>query len=202
MYKREIEGRTELASESQIEGCLQCYYDHPDMNLVKGQWQSTPSAELIAAEGWEKFTPPTPEPTPQTEPSFESKVQALNKMLEGKVYALDDESALEVISLFPAWADNIGKQAEKDWRTYYDEKLYKCLQPHIIQADWAPDKTPALWVEVSVEEWPEIPEHIPSTAPWNTGDKGTWKGQHYICKMDGCVWNPDEYGVAWELVNE
>lgn len=56
---------------------------------------------------------------------------------------------------------------------------------------------PALWKEVSIDEWPEIPENIPSTAPWMKGDKGTWKGEHYICDMDNCVWNPDVLPSAW-----
>lgn len=112
-----------------------------------------------------------------------------------------DEDALQSIDLFPRW--KAGKDAAKDVRwSDYDENgelsLYRCIQPHRTQDDWHPKDTPAMWDKVSLDEWPEIPEHIPSTNPWNTGDKGTWKGEHYICRIDGCVWNPDEYPQAWD----
>ena len=32
------------------------------------------------------------------------------------------------------------------------------------------------------------------------GDKITYNGKKYVCKMNGCVWNPDEYPSGWEEV--
>jgi hypothetical protein len=37
---------------------------------------------------------------------------------------------------------------------------------------------------------------------YKTGDKITYNGKKYICKMDNCVWSPDTYPAAWEEVTE
>ena len=51
----------------------------------------------------------------------------------------------------------------------------------------------------------EYPEYVaPSGAhdAYNTGDKITYNGKKYVCKMDGCVWNPDTYPAGWKEVVE
>lgn len=120
---------------------------------------------------------------------------AYRKSIEQAAALQSDEKALENIYLYPQWKEGI--DAEKDERYRYGDKLYKCNQPHTTQADWTPDVSPALWVVVSLDEWPEIPENIPAENPFMQGDKGTWKGEHYICQIDHCVWNPDQYPAAW-----
>ena len=52
------------------------------------------------------------------------------------------------------------------------------------------------------DEWPEYVQPTGAHDAYNTGDKVTYNGQHYICKMDGCVWPPDAYPAAWELQEE
>ena len=52
------------------------------------------------------------------------------------------------------------------------------------------------------EEWPEYVQPAGAHDAYNTGDKITYNGQHYICKMDGCGWNPDDYPAGWELATE
>lgn len=108
-----------------------------------------------------------------------------------------DELALQSVELFPKWEAGISITAGDKYQ--YNGVLYRVVQSHTTQDDWTPDITPALWTVVSLEEWPEIPESIPAEAPWMKGDRGTWKGQHYICQMDNCVWNPDQYPQAWSL---
>lgn len=130
---------------------------------------------------------------------------AYRRKIESAAAQQTDEQALESIELFPKWTDKLKEAREKGkgvglgLRVQDEGKLWKCIQPHVPQAGWNPSLTPALWKEVSLDEWPEIPENIPSTAPWMAGDKGTWKGQHYICNMNNCVWNPDVLPSAWDL---
>lgn len=52
------------------------------------------------------------------------------------------------------------------------------------------------------EEWPEYVQPTGAHDAYSTGDKVTWNGKHYICRMDGYVWDPDTYPDAWELVEE
>lgn len=37
---------------------------------------------------------------------------------------------------------------------------------------------------------------------YHVGDKITYNGKKYICKLDNCVWSPVEYPSAWEEVVE
>lgn len=52
------------------------------------------------------------------------------------------------------------------------------------------------------EEWPEYVQPTGAHDAYNTGDKITYNGQHYICKMDGCGWSPAAYPAGWELATE
>ena len=174
----------------------------------EGVWISNPSQEQIEEAGWQVYTPPIVPPQPELEPDYDQLIQAVKKMLSSSTEELSDEDALNVAALFPTWISKLPEdplnpkpsdRLPAGERLWYDGKLYKVTQAHVPQRDWTPDATPALYTEVSIEEWPEIPENIPSTAPWMKGDKGTWKGQHYICAQNNCTWNPDQYPAAWEL---
>ena len=52
------------------------------------------------------------------------------------------------------------------------------------------------------EEYPEYKQPQGAHDAYNTGDKITYSGKKYICKLDGCVWAPDVYPQAWEEVTE
>ena len=119
------------------------------------------------------------------------------RKIEAAAETQTDEAALESIDLFPHWKAGISVAVGE--RYQYNGKLYRVVQAHTTQADWTPDVVPALFTEVSVEAWPEIPENITAENPFMKGDKGTWKGQHYICQIDYCVWNPDQYPPAWSI---
>ena len=57
--------------------------------------------------------------------------------------------------------------------------------------------------EIPVAE--EYPEYVQPTGAHNAykiGDKITFNGKKYVCKLDNCVWSPQEYPVAWEEVIE
>ena len=48
------------------------------------------------------------------------------------------------------------------------------------------------------EEWPAYVQPTGAHDAYKTGDKITFDGTHYICKMDGCVWSPADYPAGWE----
>lgn len=172
------------------------------IQMPDGSWVSNPSDEQIESAGWEPWTPPVepePEPQPMTEPDMYEVIEAVKRILSTETTTLSDEEALNVAALFPTWASKEGEQVQVNERLWYDGKLYKVVQPHTIQEDWKPDLLPALYTEVSIEEWPPIPEVITAENAYMSGDRGTWKGQHYICNLDNCVWNPDQLPSAWEI---
>lgn len=52
------------------------------------------------------------------------------------------------------------------------------------------------------EEYPEYVQPTGAHDAYNIGDKITYNGKKYVCKMDGCVWTPDAYPAGWEEVVE
>ena len=72
---------------------------------------------------------------------------AMRAVIEESVASLDDETAATAPSLFKVWAP--GEAVVPGDRRYYPPTglLYKVRegQGHVTQADWTPDKTPALW---------------------------------------------------------
>ena len=76
-----------------------------------------------------------------------AKAKQLRQLIEQLAVTLDDETALTGVELFPMWT--IGRAYAVDDRVQHGGTLYKCVQAHTSQADWTPDKTPALWAVVS-----------------------------------------------------
>ena len=110
---------------------------------------------------------------------------------------LTDEQAISTPKFFPLWSIKpyiIGE------RVRHDDFLYRCLQAHTAQSDWAPDVAVSLWTKISdpAIEWPEWvqPE---STNPYNTGDKVTFEGKRYISKINANTWSPSAYPAGWEV---
>lgn len=56
--------------------------------------------------------------------------------------------------------------------------------------------------EEPADEWPEFKQPTGAHDAYYTGDKITYNGKHYICKMDGCVWPPDVYPAGWQEVTD
>ena len=56
--------------------------------------------------------------------------------------------------------------------------------------------------EPETEEYPQYVQPQGAHDAYNTGDKITYNGKKYVCKMNGCVWSPDVYPAGWELVEE
>ena len=122
------------------------------------------------------------------------KAKQLRQLIERIAVTLDDETALTGVELFPMWA--IGRSYAAGDRVQYGGALYKCVQAHTSQADWTPDTTPALWVVVSIDEYPEWVQPTGAHDAYNTGDKVSYNGKHYICTADANVYAPGVYG--WE----
>lgn len=114
--------------------------------------------------------------------------------------ALTDEIALAAAAIYPMWATD--KNYTIGDRIQHNSILYKCVQAHTSQADWTPDVTPALWVRVSIEEWPEFVKPTGAHDAYAKGDKITFEGKHYISLIDANVYSPVEYPAGWEEVTD
>ena len=124
-----------------------------------------------------------------------AKAKQLRQLIEQLAVTLADETALTGVELFPMWA--IGRAYAAGDRVQHGGILYKCVQAHTSQADWTPDATQALWVVVSIEEFPEWVQPTGAHDAYNIGDKVTYNGHHYVCTSNANVYAPDVYG--WQL---
>ena len=124
-----------------------------------------------------------------------AKAKQLRQLIEQLAVTLDDETALTGVELFPMWA--IGRAYATGDRVQHGGTLYKCVQAHTSQADWTPDATPALWVVVSIDEYPEWVQPTGAHDAYNTGDKVSYNGKRYVCTIDANTYAPDVYG--WEV---
>lgn len=141
-----------------------------------------------------------------------NKIQAaeqLRRALQIFAASLTDEEAMEVATVYPAWADN--KAYKVDDLVAFgengvgDPQLYRCVQAHTSQADWTPDKTPALWSAVGL-----APDQIPVWSQptgahdaYDTGDRVHYPEADspvYESLIDGNIWSPEAYSAGWEMV--
>ncbi len=109
---------------------------------------------------------------------------------------IDDVTAAEHAIQFARWAYpveyKVGQIRE------HEGKLYRCLSDHTSQEDWAPGAAVSLWVSISdpAEEWPEWSQPVGAHDAYQTGDKVTHGGKHWISTADNNVWQPGVYGWA------
>lgn len=125
------------------------------------------------------------------------KAKQLRALIESLAITLDDTTALTGIELFPAWATDTAYTVGD--RVQYNGVLYKCVQAHTSQDDWMPDATPALWVIVSVEEWPEWIQPTGAHDAYDKDAKVSHNGKHWKSTMDANVYEPGVYG--WEEIS-
>ena len=59
---------------------------------------------------------------------------------------------------------------------------------------WTPDVTPALWKEVSVDEFPEWVQPTGVQDAYKLGDKVSHNNLHWISDVDNNVWEPSVFG--------
>ena len=124
--------------------------------------------------------------------SYYENALKMRPYIEKAAASLSDKEALEVPTLFPAWAD--GTSYSIDERIEYGGTLYRCVQAHTSQADWTPPATPALWVMVSLEEWPDWVQPTGAHDAYNVGAKVTYADKHWISTVDSNIWKPGDYG--------
>lgn len=113
----------------------------------------------------------------------------LRPIIEQAAVSLSDAAAATVPELITAWAYPV-KYSEGDRRSY-GGKVYKCRQAHTSQADWTPDKTPALWAVIDAEHAGTQDDPIPASR----GMEYEY-GKYYLDGEDGKVYLCERTGEA------
>lgn len=108
--------------------------------------------------------------------------------------AIDEVTATEHVEVFSPWAEGTAYTAGN--LRSYDGILYKCVQAHTSQPDWTPDRAVSLWAKAGdpAEEYPEWSQPVGAHDAYQSGDKVTYNGRHYVSSVDNNIWRPDVYG--------
>lgn len=123
------------------------------------------------------------------EPVTYARAVELRPIIEQAAVSLSDGEAASVPELITAWAYPVD-YAESDRRSY-GSKVYKCRQAHTSQADWTPDKTPALWAVIDAEHAGTQADPIPAAR----GMEYEY-GKYYLDSEDGKTYKCERTGEA------
>lgn len=122
-----------------------------------------------------------------------TEARKMRAEIEERAKELPDSTAFEVPYMFPQWKI---KDYQTGDRVQYNGLLYKCLQSHTAQADWAPDVAVSLWVRIDDPsiEWPEWRQPVGAQDAYAKGAKVSHNDKHWISDVDSNVWEPGVYG--------
>lgn len=117
---------------------------------------------------------------------------------------LDEDTVLQIATIFDAWNPNGFAYAIGDYCTYGenevgDPQLYLCLQAHTSQADWTPDAASGLFKAVGITEegYPEWVQPVGASDAYMKDDIVSYEGVLYISIIDNNVWSPVAYPAGW-----
>lgn len=136
------------------------------------------------------------------------QAEAIREAMDVAGAILTDEMALECVRLYRPW--EVGKDYKKgDFFTFGvngvgDPQLYKVNQDHTSQADWLPNKTPALYTAIGLDDdgYPVWSQPTGAHDAYNQGDIVNYNGTLYESLINGNVYSPDAYPAGWKKVDE
>lgn len=108
---------------------------------------------------------------------------------------LTDEQREELVELARDNADPAASYAPLQEQINQAFAQIKALADRVakLEAGETPEPAP------EPEEWPAWVQPTGAHDCYNTGDKVTYNGKHYVSKLDGNVWSPDAYPAGWEV---
>lgn len=136
-----------------------------------------------------------------------ANAEQFRKVIQLFANTFDEETALEVPSVYPEWEVNHNyKQGDiisYGQNSLGDPQLYKVVKEHTSQDDWKPGVgTESLYTAFGVDEsgipiWKQ-----PSGAhdAYNKGDKVKYNEKYYESLIDGNVWAPETYSAGWKEI--
>lgn len=134
--------------------------------------------------------------------------EQLRRALQLFTATLTDDKALEIASVYPAWAAQTyyktGDIISYGTNPVGDPQLYKVAQDHMSQDIYPPGTgTESLYTAIGLDEsgYPVWAQPTGSHDAYNTGDIVRYNGVLYRSKIDGNTWSPDAYPDGWEVYN-
>ena len=134
------------------------------------------------------------------------QAQAIREAMDLAGANLTEEQALACVRLYRPYETGKAYTAG-EYLTYGvngvgDPQLYKVVQAHTSQSDWAPDATPALYDAIGLDDsgYPVWAQPTGAHDAYNKGDIVNYNGALYKSLINGNVYSPDAYPAGWEVV--
>lgn len=108
-----------------------------------------PSEQMILADGWSEYAPPTVEPTTPKK----DRMQVLQEIVLEQYNArtdIPDEEALDRAVVLYDWENYIGKILNEGQCVVFNDGVYRVRQTHTVQEHYAPSLDTASLYEVIV----------------------------------------------------
>lgn len=105
--------------------------------------------------------------------------RGLRVVIETAVQSLPDETALEAVTLHPAWAS--GRDYPAGHKVQRGGSLWRCIQPHTSQEGWEPENAASLWEGIDETHAGTLEDPVPYE-----GNMALEAGLYYV--QDGVVY--------------
>ena len=122
----------------------------------------------------------------------------INKMWIESQISEEEKTSLDELARANAVAENSYASLQEQVNTIYNEIDSLKARLSVLESTGEGTEEPT----EPVDEYPEYVQPTGAHDAYHIGDKITYNGKKYICKLDGFVWTPDDYPQGWEEVVE
>lgn len=145
-----------------------------------------PSEEMILADGWVEYVPPTIEPQPY---ALSPEEIARDIVLEQYNQRTDipNQEALDRMVVIYDWSKYIGKVLKQGQVCVYNDKVWRARQEHTVLAVYPPSKdTASLYEVIEIIHTGEKDDPIPYAPPMEIFDGKYYSEDNllYLCNRD------------------
>ena len=127
----------------------------------------------------------------------------INKMYIESYITETQKIELDELARNNANAENSYAPLQEQIDNLYDElsQIKSQLNTLLEETEEGTEENPSE-PPVTTDEYPEYVQPTGAHDCYNTGDKISFNGKKYVCKINGCVWDPNTYPEGWEEVIE
>lgn len=148
-----------------------------------------PTEEMILADGWEVYTPPTIDTTTRKKSRFEIVQELVEKQYNERTDISNNE-ALEYMAIIYSWDKYLDKELTEGMVVIYDDKPWRVRQTHTALSIYPPSlDTASLYEAIDKEHEGTLEDPIPYTPPMEIfeGKYYTQENSIYKCIRDSDV---------------
>ena len=129
---------------------------------------------------------------------YMKEAEEIRKAIDTFAENQTDETLIDNKAAFSLWRAGLQVTAGQILR--YGDDIYRVIQPHTTQDDWTPDITPALFVKISLEEFPQWVQPTGAHDAYNKDAKVSDEGKRWISNKDVNVYKPGLVPGDWSEV--